>query len=65
MSWWTCKTCGHESYDSRAAFQHQNDARHDGNTLVTVECPPASGSTPEGRRRARELFEAARREAKA
>jgi hypothetical protein len=35
---------------------------HDGHALVTVECPPGTGSSDQGRRRAREIYEQARRD---
>lgn len=63
-TWWSCKTCGGESYNSRDAYLHTIQTGHDGNGLVTTECGTGAGSTDEGRRRARELYEQARREAK-
>lgn len=62
--WWQCRICAADLHDSDHAMEHRLTTGHNDAALVTRECPPGPGSTPEGRRRARELYEATRREAK-
>ena len=60
--WWTCDACGHELYDSRELYEHRRTTGHPRAQLTTRDCPPGPGSTDEGRRRARELYEQTRRQ---
>jgi hypothetical protein len=47
--WWSCKTCGHESYDGPSALHHTQDTGHDGHALVTTDCGAGPGSSDAGR----------------
>ena len=62
--WWSCKTCGHETYDSRDAFLHQKDTGHEGNGLVAANINGGPGSSKAARRAALEATAAAIRDAK-
>jgi hypothetical protein len=52
--WWSCRSCGHESYDSVTAFHHTQDTGHDGHALATTGIGPGPGSSPAARAAARQ-----------
>lgn len=59
--WWACHTCGEEMYDSVAVLHHREGTGHVGASILSDKVPTAGpGSTEEGRRRAREIYEATR-----
>jgi hypothetical protein len=62
--WWSCRSCGHESYDSVTAFHHTQDTGHDGHALATTGIGPGPGSSPAARAAARQACADAVRVAK-
>jgi hypothetical protein len=60
--WWQCRICASELYDSDHSMEHRLTTGHNDAALVTREVAAGRGSTPEGRRRARAIYEQARRD---